>query len=93
MHPTMLSLIPALMGAQHPFALPGIAFASRFILKSSIERTFNLRPHALWLLALHDAISFAVFICSFFTAAIEWRGQNYRILRDGTLEKDNFQGG
>jgi hypothetical protein len=31
-------------------------------------------------------ISFAVFVVSFFGARIEWRGQSYRILNDGTLE-------
>jgi hypothetical protein len=39
---------------------------------------------------LHDAISFAVFACSFFSAAVEWRGQNYRIFHDGSIEKDTF---
>jgi hypothetical protein len=91
MHPTMLALIVALTGALHPIALPGIAFASRANLMSSVERTFNLRRQALWMLALHDAISFAVFVPSFFKAAVEWRGQNYRILRDGTMEKDRFE--
>ena len=91
MHPTMLALIAVLTGAQHPIALPGIAFASRAILSFSIERAFNLRRQPLWLLALHDAVSFAVFVCSFFSAAVEWRGQNYRILRDGTLEKDRSE--
>lgn len=88
MHPVMLALLAALMGAQHPIALPGIAFASRAFLSFRIERTFNLQRHALWLLALHDAVSFAVFVCSFFSTAVEWRGQNYRILRDGSMEKD-----
>jgi hypothetical protein len=36
----------------------------------------------------HDVISFAVFVCSFFSGAVEWRGQNYRIFRDGTMEKN-----
>ncbi len=90
MHPTMLALIAALMGASHPIALPGIAFASRVILNFSVERTFKLQSHALWLLALHDMISFAVFVCSFFGAAVEWRGQNYRVFRDGSIEKDGF---
>lgn len=88
MHPVMLALVAALMGAQHPIALPGIAFASRVMLSFSIDRTFGLQRHALWLLALHDAISFAVFVGSFFSAAVQWRGQNYRILGDGSMEKD-----
>lgn len=90
MHPVMLALIAVLTGAQHPIALLSIAFASRAVLNFSIERTFNLRPHGLWLLALHDTISFAVFLCSFFGAEVEWRGQNYQIFRDGTIQKDSL---
>jgi ceramide glucosyltransferase len=90
MHPLMLAVIAVLTGAQHPIALPSVAFASRAILNFSIERTFNLQRQALWLIALHDAISFAVFVCSFFGAAVEWRGQNYQIFRDGTIRKDTF---
>jgi ceramide glucosyltransferase len=90
MHPVMLALLAVMTGAPHPIALPGVAFASRVILSFSIERTFKLQRHALWLLALHDTISFAVFVCSFFGAAVEWRGQNYRIFRDGTIQKDIF---
>lgn len=88
MHPLMLSVLAAFLGAQHAIALPGIAFASRAVLTFSVERTFRLQHHSLWLLALHDAISFAVFVCSFFRGPVEWRGQNYRILRDGTIERD-----
>jgi ceramide glucosyltransferase len=90
MHPLMLALLAVLTGAQHPIALPGLAFASRAILSFSIERTFKLQHHALWLLVLHDAISFTIFVCSFFGAAVEWRGQNYRIFHDGTIEKDTM---
>jgi ceramide glucosyltransferase len=91
MHPVMLAMIAALIGTQHPIALPGIAFASRLILSSRIERTFNLEPQALWLLLLHDAISFAVFVCSFFSDAVEWHGQRYQILHDGSIEKDGSE--
>lgn len=90
MHPAMLALIAVLTGAQHPIALPAIAFASRIILNFSIERTFKLRSHAIWLLALHDTISFAVFVCSFFGGVVEWRGQNYRIFHDGSIQKDTY---
>ncbi len=90
MHPVMLAVLAVLTGAQHPIALPVFAFASRAILSFSIERAFNLRRSALWLLALHDAISFGVFVCSFFGVAVEWRSQNYRIFRDGTMQKDTY---
>jgi ceramide glucosyltransferase len=90
MHSVMLALLAVLTGAQHAIALPALAFVSRAILNFSIERAFHLERSELWLLVLHDAISFAVFVCSFFSAAVEWRGQNYRIFHDGTIEKDSF---
>jgi hypothetical protein len=37
----MLAILAALLGAVHPVALLGMAFASRVILTFSIERLFN----------------------------------------------------
>jgi ceramide glucosyltransferase len=89
MHPLMLSLIAAIIGTSHPFPLVALAFGSRAVLTLSVERSFRLEPQRLWLLAVHDAISFAVFVSSFFGAVIAWRGSGYRIMRDGTIEDEN----
>lgn len=89
MHPLMLSVLGAITGAGHPLALITMAFSARAVLNASVERTFELRRESIWLVALHDAISFAVFVCSFFGTSVEWRGYSYRILHDGTIEKDN----
>jgi ceramide glucosyltransferase len=89
MHPLMLSLIAAIIGTPHPFSLLAVAFASRAVLSSSVERSFRLERQRLWLLAVHDAISFAVFVSSFFGTVVAWRGSGYRILRDGTIEEEN----
>jgi ceramide glucosyltransferase len=92
MHPLMLAVLAVFTGAaQHPIALPGIAFASRIILNFSVERTYKLRHQAIWLLALHDTISFAVFVWSFFGATVEWGGHYYRIFGDGSMQKDSFE--
>jgi ceramide glucosyltransferase len=87
MHPLMLSVFAALIGTSYPVALMLISFASRAILTSSVEHSFRLERQGLWLLALHDAISFAVFVSSFFGNAVAWRGSYYRILHDGTIEE------
>ncbi len=89
MHPLMLSVLAALTGTGHPLALITMAFSARAVLNASVERTFDLQRESFWLIALHDTISFAIFVCSFFGTAVEWRGYSYRILRDGTIEKDN----
>jgi ceramide glucosyltransferase len=77
------------IGTSHPFTLLAVAFASRAVLTSSVERSFRLEPQRLWLLAVHDAISFAVFVSSFFGTVIAWRGSGYRILNDGTIDDES----
>jgi ceramide glucosyltransferase len=59
------------------------------VLSSTVERSFRLERQGVWLLAVHDAISFAVFVSSFFGTVVAWRGCGYRILRDGTIEEEN----
>lgn len=70
----MLALVAALCGAPYPLAVMTAGLASRAILSASVERAFRLRRQHLWLLILHDAISFAVFVASFFGNAVKWRG-------------------
>jgi ceramide glucosyltransferase len=89
MHPLMLALMAAIIGTPHPFSLLAVAFASRAVLSSTVERSFRLERQGVWLLAVHDAISFAVFVSSFFGTVVAWRGSGYRILRDGTIEEEN----
>lgn len=44
-------------------------------------------PRLLWLLPLSDLVSFALWACSFFGRHIVWRGERFRLLRGGKLEK------
>lgn len=90
MHPLGLSLLAALGGMVHPLMLIIPAFTSRAILSASVEHAFDLDRQSLWLLTLHDIISFAVFACSFLGSAVTWRGRTFRVLRDGTLENDEL---
>ena len=85
----MLSLVAACFSAEHSVGLTIGALASRAFLGFSVEHSFGLPRQGPWILALHDAISFAVFLSSFFGTSVAWRGYSYRILRDGTLEKEN----
>jgi ceramide glucosyltransferase len=90
MHPVMLSVLAALGGIPYPLALIGSAISARALLNATVERTFDLERQSIWLLALHDAISFAIYVCSFFGTSVTWRGYSFRILRDGTIEKDDL---
>jgi hypothetical protein len=75
-------------GTLHPIGLIAVALASRAVLLSSVEYSFGLQRQALSLLVLHDVISFAVFVCSFFGQSVECRSSIYRILNDGTIGDD-----
>jgi ceramide glucosyltransferase len=86
----MLSVFATLTGASHPLMLMTSALSARALLNVTVERTFDLKRQSLWLLALHDAVSFAVYVCSFFGSTVTWRGYNFHILRDGTIEKEDL---
>jgi ceramide glucosyltransferase len=88
MHPLMLSLAAAMTGTSYPLALLALALVSRLLLVSSVERAFRLERESPWLLVLHDVMSFAVFVSSFFGRSVAWRDHSYRILPDGTIERD-----
>jgi ceramide glucosyltransferase len=90
MHPLVLSLLAALAGTAHPLFLIVSAFTARAILNASVEHAFDLDRQSLWLLTMHDVISFAVYACSFLGSAVTWRGSTFHVLRDGTMEKDEL---
>jgi ceramide glucosyltransferase len=90
MHPLMLSVLAALTGASYPLVLMTSALSARALLNATVERTFDLQRQSVWLLALHDAVSFAVYVCSFFGTSVTWRGYNFHILRDGTIEENDL---
>ena len=54
---------------------------SRLTQSSSHRRYF-------WLAPVKDVLHTAIWLCAFMGNHIEWRGQKYRLRRDGTLVKD-----
>ena len=90
MHPLMLSLLAALVGTAHPLVLILSALSSRTILSASVEYAFDLQRQSLWLLTLHDIISFAVYAGSFLCNSVTWRGSTFRVQRGGTLEDNEL---
>jgi ceramide glucosyltransferase len=42
----------------------------------------------LWLVPVKDVLHTAIWLCAFVGSRIEWRGQKYRLRRDGTLVRD-----
>lgn len=64
-----------------------LTIACRASLQWQVERVLG-RPSHCWMLGpLRDALSLLVFLSSFTTDMVEWRGRRYRIGDDGTIEE------
>jgi ceramide glucosyltransferase len=71
-----------------PFApLPALsiatcALAARLVVATTTDRIAAARPAPYWLLPFRDCLSFAVFVASFFTRSVDWRGVRLTMGRD-----------
>ena len=86
-HALPLALIGA---ALRGFDSPGVmailfALASRLFLKYSLTRQFELPDPNYALLFVRDILSFAIYLTSFSSTKVAWRGQDFAVGRDGTL--------
>ncbi len=61
------------------------SLACRLWLQIKVGRTLGHSAGPLWLGPVRDLLSFAVFVASFWPLAVSWRGDRYRVSRDGTL--------
>jgi ceramide glucosyltransferase len=62
-----------------------IALLLRWASAAIIVRTLDLPRTGLWLLPLRDALSFAVFLCSFCGRSVFWRDQLFRVEPSGQM--------
>jgi ceramide glucosyltransferase len=92
-HPFPWALIAALVGAGSTALLPaiGIAMASiacRIALLREVERGYALPPQAYWLVPACDLLSFAVFVFSFLSWQVSWKGRRFRMVAGGAWVAD-----
>ena len=92
-HPFPWALIAALVGADSTALLPaiGIAMASiacRMALLRQVERGYALPPQAYWLVPACDLLSFAVFVFSFLSWEVSWKGRRLRMVAGGVWVAD-----
>jgi ceramide glucosyltransferase len=87
-HPLPLALLALMLGSPHAWLVVPLALACRIVLGRCIEHAFGLKHQQIWLLPLRDCLSFAVFVTSFFGAAVSWRGYKYHVLAGGALVQD-----
>lgn len=77
------------------FGLPLLAFVGaigvviRMILAHDLQRRLTRSSGSayFWMVPIKDLLQTAIWLCAFAGNSIEWRGQVYRLRRDGTLVK------
>jgi len=62
-----------------------LALLCRTAVQWRVDRALRLPRSPLWLLLLRDLLTFGVFVASFFTRRVMWRGQLYRLGPNGQL--------
>ena len=86
-HALPLALIGAALRGFDGLGAAAILFAlaCRLFLKYRLTRQFELRDPSYALLFVRDILSFAIYLASFSSTKVAWRGQDFSVGRDGTL--------
>ncbi|KVE33281.1 bacteriohopanetetrol glucosamine biosynthesis glycosyltransferase HpnI [Burkholderia sp. TSV86] len=86
-HPFALALLSAVLsnGAWWSWALVPIALAARLAAKYATDRAVRQPVRDPWLLPLADLVAFGVFVASFSSSRVIWRGLSFDVDRDGRL--------
>lgn len=86
-HPLAIALIAAVLGGFGLTAslLLGITLLVRLGSAAAIARLIGLPVRKLWMLPLRDALSFAVFVASWFGRRVVWRDQRLAVAPSGRM--------
>jgi ceramide glucosyltransferase len=86
-HALPLALIGAALRGFDALGLAAVltALACRLFLKYRLTREFDLPNPGYALLVARDILSFVVYLMSFWSTRVSWRGQDFAVARDGTL--------
>jgi ceramide glucosyltransferase len=72
-------------GAPWAWLLVAVTVVARLALKWRADRALRQRCRDLWLLPLWDIVSFAIFVASFRSSRVIWRGFSFKVDGDGLL--------
>jgi ceramide glucosyltransferase len=86
-HPFAFALLAVVCsgGALWPWLLALLAAGARFALTLLSDRALRQAHRDLWLLPLWDIVSFAIFVASFWSSRVIWRGFRFKVDGDGLL--------
>lgn len=87
MHPFAFALLAVLLSGGSPAAwgLAGVALLARATLKWQSDRAVHESPRGLWLLPMCDAVLFMIYVASFFSSRVVWRGFSFNVDGNGLL--------
>ena len=72
-------------GAAWAWPLAAVALLARLALKVQSDRALRQAHRDLWLLPFWDIVSFLIFVASFFSTRVIWRGFSFKVDGDGLL--------
>ena len=86
-HPLAFALLAVAFsgGAVWTWLLALVALCARFALKLLSDRALQQVRRDLWMLPLWDIASFAIFVASFWSSRVIWRGFSFTVDSDGLL--------
>ncbi|MGF6609597.1 ceramide glucosyltransferase [Paraburkholderia sp. WSM4175] len=86
-HPLPFALLALACSGGAPWAwlLAAVTVLARLALKWRADRALRQRCRDLWLLPLWDIVSFAIFVASFRSSRVIWRGFSFKVDGDGLL--------
>lgn len=88
-HPLPFAIVALLLDPDSPAAVACVlsSLACRLLLQRRVEIATGVSTHR-WILGpVRDLLAFAVYVASFATDSVVWRGERYRVRSDGTMEK------
>ena len=93
-NPLPLAIIAWLTGGFGPWTAAGVAaaLACRLALQLQVCGFVGAGAGRLWLGPLRDAVSFAVFVASFWPGTLAWRGHRFAVRADGTMASHDHTG-
>jgi ceramide glucosyltransferase len=87
MHPLAFALLAVALSdaARWSWLVAFVAICARFVLKRLADRALQQTRGGLWLLPLWDIVSFGIFVASFWSSRVIWRGFSFEVDGDGLL--------
>jgi ceramide glucosyltransferase len=86
-HPFAFALLAVIFsaGGWWAWSLALAAVGARLALKLLSDRALKQAHRDLWLLPIWDIVSFAIFVASFWSSRVIWRGFSFKVDGDGLL--------